>query len=122
MHEDVWQKWRGLDKPEDWKIMTKVEHTKRTAEYIVLLEKQNPGGMRKTKVDDSRIPPIARPAVLPLAREAVPAYEADEEQHEGKKKRKRRKPNKSSKQVADTEANANTAEDAADEPSTKRRG
>lgn len=102
--------------------MTKVEHTKRTAEYIALLEKQNPGGMRKTKVDESRVPPIARPAVLPLATETVPAYEADEEQHQGKKKRKRRKPNKSGRQAADTEANASTAEDATDEPNTKRRG
>jgi len=122
MHEDVWQKWRSLDKPEDWKIMTKVDHTKRTAEYIALLEKQNPGGMRKTKIDDSDLPPIARPAVLPLAAETVPVHESDEQHQQGKKKRKRRKPNKSGKPVADTEADAHIAEDAGDEPNTKRRG
>ncbi|KAI0585858.1 hypothetical protein TUN199_04762 [Pyrenophora tritici-repentis] len=114
MHEDIWQKWRDLDKPEDWKIMTKVEHTRRTAEYVALLEKENPGGMRKKKVDDSELPPIARPAVLPVA--------ADEQQDQVKKKRKRRKPNKSGKSVADTEADTNTVEDADDEPSNKRRG
>ncbi|KAK1913377.1 hypothetical protein P3342_005313 [Pyrenophora teres f. teres] len=122
MHEDVWQKWRDLDKPEDWKIMTKVENTKRTAEYVALLEKQNPGGMRKKKVDDSELPPIARPAVLPVAAETVPAYEADEQQNQGKKKRKRRKPNKSGKSVAENEADTITPEDAGDEPNTKRRG
>jgi hypothetical protein len=38
MHEDVWKKWRAAEKPEDWKIMTKVEHTKRTNEYLDLLK------------------------------------------------------------------------------------
>ncbi|RMZ74276.1 4-coumarate- ligase 2 [Pyrenophora seminiperda CCB06] len=121
MHEDVWQKWRELDKPEDWKIMTKVEHTKRTAEYIALLEQQNPRGMRKNKVNDNHLPPIARPAVLPLAARTIPAHEADEQQNQGKKRRKRSKPNKSGKPVTDSEANA-IAGDATDEPSTKRRG
>jgi hypothetical protein len=49
MHEDAWSKWRAAEKPDGWKIMTKVEHTKRTAEYIALLEKRNPKSIRKPK-------------------------------------------------------------------------
>jgi hypothetical protein len=122
---DSWQKWRAAEKPQDWKILTKVEHTKRTAEYIALLENQNPNGMRKAMVADSELPPIARPAVLPMATEIVPEYpEMAEQQQQGKKKRKRRKA-KSSKATDDAETNAaardvQDADDAA--PSSKRRG
>jgi hypothetical protein len=122
MHEDVWQKWREADKPENWKIMTKVEHTKRTAEYVALLEQQNPRGMRKNKVDDSELPPIARPAVLPVAMDVAPDYPGEQQ---SKKKRKRQKKKKPGQPVDDVDANAedNTAEGAEhDEPSSKRRG
>lgn len=40
MHEDVWNKWRDVGKPEDWNIMTKAEHTERTEEYRALLKKE----------------------------------------------------------------------------------
>jgi hypothetical protein len=118
MHEDVWQKWREADKPENWKIMTKVEHTKRTAEYVALLETQNPRGMRKNKIDESELPAIARPAVLPMVTEIAPAAE----QQQAKNKRKRRKPKKSGKTTGGQEADADDGEDACDEPSAKRRG
>jgi hypothetical protein len=118
MHADVWQKWRDAGKPENWKIMTKVEHTKRTAEYVALLESQNPRGMRKTKISESELPAIARPAVLPMAVEIAPTAE----QHPAKHKRKRRKPKKSGKSTAGDDADADDAEGAYDEPSTKRRG
>jgi hypothetical protein len=39
-HQDVWEKWRGLEQPEEWKILTKVEHTKRTDEYVRLQRKE----------------------------------------------------------------------------------
>ncbi|EUC43197.1 hypothetical protein COCMIDRAFT_38804 [Bipolaris oryzae ATCC 44560] len=116
MHEDVWQKWREADKPENWKIMTKVEHTKRTAEYIALLEKQNPRGMRRTKIVDSELPPIARPAVLPLAVKTTQESAGNDSQ-QGKKKRKRRKPNKSALNTGDADA-----DDTGNEPNSKRRG
>jgi hypothetical protein len=92
MHEGTWNKWREAGKPDDWKIMTKVEHTKRTAEYLALVEKENPRGMRKVTRDPSQMPHIARPAVLPVAFEALP--EDANVKAEGKKKRKRRKPAK----------------------------
>lgn len=38
MHEGPWEKWRATEKPEDWKVMTKVEHTKRTEEYAALVK------------------------------------------------------------------------------------
>lgn len=38
--EDMWAKWRAGGKPEWWKIMTKMEHTKRTNEYVELLKKE----------------------------------------------------------------------------------
>jgi hypothetical protein len=39
-HQGTWQKWRAVDKPEFWKIMTKTEHTKRTVEYADLLNEE----------------------------------------------------------------------------------
>jgi hypothetical protein len=123
MHEDVWQKWRDGDKPQNWKIMTKVEHTRRTAEYVALLEQQNPRGMRKNRVEDSELPPIARPAVLPVVMVMAPEY--SEAVGQGKKKRKRQKRKKPGQSVDDDDANIDddTAEGAEQvEPSSKRRG
>lgn len=94
MHEGTWNKWRAAGKPDDWKIMTKVEHTKRTAEYLALLKKENPRGMRKVAQDPSRQPAIARPAALPVAFKALP--EDASAKVESKKKRKRRKPARAS--------------------------
>lgn len=95
MHDNVWSKWRAAEKPSDWKIMTKVEHTKRTAEDVALLEQQNPRGMRKTIVDELELPPIARPATLPLDTVILPEYSEAKEKPAGKRKRKRKKSNKS---------------------------
>jgi hypothetical protein len=117
MHEDIWQKWREADKPKDWKIMTKVEHTQRTAEYVALLERQNPRGMRKNKINESELPAIARPAVLPMAVEIAPAADEQPVKH----KRKRRKPKKTGKPIGGDDADADDAEGAPDEPSAKRR-
>ncbi|KAJ4335141.1 hypothetical protein N0V95_008983 [Ascochyta clinopodiicola] len=97
MHNGTWNKWREAGKPEDWKIMTKVEHTKRTAEYLALLEQENPRGMRKISQGTSQLPPIAKPATLPIAFKPLPEDECIKV--EGKKKRKRRKPTKSSDHV-----------------------
>lgn len=93
MHKSTWNKWREAEKPEDWKVLTKVEHTKRTAEYLALLEKENPRGMRRKAEDPTQLPPIARPAALSMAFEALPEDAAGKA--EGKNKRKRRKPAKS---------------------------
>lgn len=93
MHEGTWNKWREAGKPDDWKVMTKVEHTKRTAEYLALLEKENPRGMRRVPEDTRQLPPVARPAALPMAFEALPVDASVKV--EGKKKRQRRKPAKS---------------------------
>lgn len=97
MHEGTWSKWRETGKPEDWKIMTKVEHTKRTAEYCALLEKENPTGMRRVEEDVSVLPQIARPAALPVACQPLADVQSGhgEEVGSGKRKRKRRKPGRS---------------------------
>lgn len=126
MHEDVWRKWREANKPDDWKIMTKVEHTRRTAEYLALLETENPKGMRKAKIDASTLPAIERPAALPMDLEIVPEEPPSNtaEQPGCKKKRKRRKPNKSNHQTDNVDTNhSNLAVGGADvdEPSRKRR-
>jgi hypothetical protein len=39
-HEGTWEKWRKTEKPEWWKVLTKLEHTKRTNEYLELLAKE----------------------------------------------------------------------------------
>jgi len=140
MNDDVWQKWRAADKSENWKIMTKVEHTKRTAEYVALLKAENPRGMRKNMVDESELPPIARPAVLPMAyttkappekavqglsrkpEEGLMEITAAAEEPPVKHKRKRRKPKKANKPAGGDDADGDDAEGAYDEPNAKRRG
>jgi len=140
MHDDVWKKWRAAEKPEDWKIMTKVEHTKRTAEYVALLKAENPRGMRKNVVNESELPSIARPAVLPMAYTTKAAPEktvqvssrkpnevpmeitAAAEEPPVKHKRKRRKPKKAGKPAGGDDDDGDDAEGAYDEPSAKRRG
>jgi hypothetical protein len=124
MHEDTWAKWRATNKPDNWKILTKVEHTKRTAEYVALLEKQNPRGMRKAKIDDAELPPIARPASLALNVEIIPAYAEATDQPKTKRKRNRRKGDKVGRETDQNDADPTTTEtevaDAA-ELSKKRR-
>ncbi|KAG9205333.1 hypothetical protein G6514_008912 [Epicoccum nigrum] len=97
MHEGTWNKWRETGKPEDWKIMTKVEHTKRTAEYRALLERENLRGMRRAGEDVTALPQIARPAALPVASRPLAEVESGrgEEAGGGKRKRKRRKAGRS---------------------------
>lgn len=95
MHDNVWSKWREAEKPHGWKIMTKVEHTKRTAEYVALLKHQNPRGMRKTMIQELDLPPIARPAILSMDTAIVPDYSEAMGKPVGGRKRKRKKSNKS---------------------------
>jgi len=125
MHGDVWSKWRAAEKPDNWKIMTKVEHTKRTAEYLALLEKQNPKGKPKPKINEATISAIARPAALAMNVEVVPDYKEATAQPKAKRKRNRRKGDKADQSTDHLEANdtstaAEVAED--DEPKSKRRG
>jgi hypothetical protein len=114
MHESTWSKWRAAEKPDNWKIMTKVEHTKRTAEYFALLDKQNTRGMRKGKVNDAAKPvlastAIARPAALALDVEIVSEYAEATEQPKKKRKRNRRKGDKEDDNVEHVEANSSNA-------------
>jgi hypothetical protein len=126
MHEEVWSKWRAADKPENWKIMTKVEHTKRTAEYVALLQKTNSKTTRKTAEDTTAaLPPIARPAVLAPAVEVVPEYKEGPAQPKAKRKRNRKKNTKADAADEDAEAvGADAAGEMADDEqrSSKRRG
>ncbi|EAT76991.2 hypothetical protein SNOG_15616 [Parastagonospora nodorum SN15] len=123
-HADVWSKWRAAEKPDNWKILTKVEHSKRTAEYVALLEKQNPRSKGKHQLDDPVLPAIAKPAVLALNVEVVPAYSENIERPKNKRKRNRKKGDKTDAQVGEVETNNTTvAADEAqnDEPRPKRR-
>lgn len=122
-HEDVWSKWRAAEKPDGWKIMTKVEHTKRTAEYVALLEKRNPKNKGQYKFDDPSLPAIARPAALALNVEVVPDYTIKVEQPKKKRKRNRTKGDKAEVQEERVEAgNTDAAVDEdPDEPRSKRR-
>jgi hypothetical protein len=120
-HKDVWAKWRASEKPADWKIMTKVEHTKRTAEYIALLEKQHPKSKGKIKLNDAALPAIARPAALALDVEVVPSYT---EQPKKKRKRNRNKTDKANSQLdtlATNDDDDDVAGEAQDAPRSKRR-
>jgi hypothetical protein len=132
-HQDTWQKWRAAGKPDNWKILTKVEHTKRTAEYVAMLEKENPRGMRKVKLNQDTVPAIerpaiARPAALAMDVEIVPDFTKTLEKHKGKRKRNRRKGDKPAHKIdhleTDTSTNApeaaNNDDDHDDEPNSKR--
>jgi hypothetical protein len=121
IHEDGWSKWRTAEKPDDWKVMTKVEHTKRTAEYVALLEKQNPRGKSKNMVDEAMVPAIARPAVLAMNAEIAPTY-TEAVPPKAKRKRNRKKGDKVT--TDDTKPGADAAAKGGDddEPSSKRRG
>jgi hypothetical protein len=129
MHEDVWTKWRATQKPENWKIMTKVDHTERTAEYVALLQKENPGGMRRTVPKETDLPAIerpaiARPAALPMDAKIVPEYTESVQEPKGKRKRNRRKDRFTQQaSVDDTDTIRPAADTAGDsEPHSKRRG
>lgn len=128
MHTDVWQKWRDAGKPEHWKILTKVEHTRRTAEYVSLLERQNPKGLRRSKINDYELPPIARPAKLAMDAIIEPtSFEEQAKTKTSRKRKKKKKTKKSEKPTSDAEINSGSneveeaEETAKDEPSTKRR-
>lgn len=123
-HEDVWSKWRAAEKPDNWKILTKVEHSKRTAEYVALLEKWNPRSKGKQKLDDPVLPAIAKPVALAPNVEIVPAYTEHTERPKTKRKRNRKKADKIDAEVGEVETNnTNAAVDEAqsDEPRRKRR-
>jgi hypothetical protein len=129
MHESTWSKWRAAEKPENWKVMTKVEHTKRTTEYVALLESRKPRSMRKAKVEEIAkpailIPKIAKPAALAMDVEIVPEYAAAPSRPKNKRKRNRRKGDKGDPQAEPFGTNnGNLAADAqSDEPASKRRG
>jgi hypothetical protein len=112
------------ENPDGWKIMTKVEHTKRTAEYVALLEKVNPKSKGKHEIDDPALPVIARPAALALNVEIVPGYKDNMERPKIKRKRNRKKGDKTDAQVEHIEANNTnaTADEAQDDgPRRKRR-
>jgi hypothetical protein len=129
-HADAWQKWRDAGKPDDWKVMTKVEHTRRTAEYVELLRNENPRGMRRNMPKESEIPAIERPAALPPVVDMAELPDVGDdagagaaEQPKAKRKRKRRKGEKNSNQIDNEDANmGNVGPEEADvEPSRKRR-
>ncbi|OAL49910.1 hypothetical protein IQ07DRAFT_680297 [Pyrenochaeta sp. DS3sAY3a] len=130
-HKDRWEKWRAAEKPEDWKVLTKVEHTKRTAEYVALLEeeKKNPPVVRNTQADEVVIPAIAAPAALPMNTEItseiteVIVSEIAAESDDGKptyipkRKRNNWKPKK---RTAPDETNTAIEESEEEEPKAKR--
>lgn len=121
MHEDGWSNWRATNKPNDWKIMTKVEHTKRTAEYVALLATQNPKKMRRPKPEDDNLPAIARPAVLAMNVDVGVGNTETADRPKNKRKRNRRKADKDQSLVGNAEAD--TTNDTPDnEPRSKRRG
>lgn len=134
-HKDRWEKWRAAEKPEDWKVLTKVEHTKRTKEYVALLEKErkNLHGVRNAQTNEVVIPAIAAPAALPMnteilsevAPEVAPeiaseiASGSDDREPTNKPKRKRNNW-KPKKRTNSEETNTAMEESEDEEPKAKR--
>ncbi|KAF2017164.1 hypothetical protein BU24DRAFT_460241 [Aaosphaeria arxii CBS 175.79] len=55
-HADMLQKWIGKGVPKDWRILSKAEHSKRTEEYLELLQNRNSkhtGGNAKVVQDEA---------------------------------------------------------------------
>ncbi|KAF2639199.1 hypothetical protein P280DRAFT_56021 [Massarina eburnea CBS 473.64] len=113
-HEDVWKKWRDAGMPEDWKILTKVEHKKRTEEYVELLRE-----LKKANQDPR---PIAVHQ-MKSGEENVPDDNAAQGEQRTSKKRKRTK--KKSKVAGDEEEailNDGAASDPDDGRLSKKQG
>ncbi|KAF2873079.1 hypothetical protein BDV95DRAFT_627855 [Massariosphaeria phaeospora] len=89
-HEDPWQKWRSLEKPEYWKIMTKMEHTKRTEEYMQLLAIDNPKPNRKRTLETAS----KRSDIVHTSTTSDANDKSKVEEPPGKTKRKRKRPAK----------------------------
>lgn len=102
--------------------MTKVEHTKRTAEYVELLKKENPGGMRKQLGEVNSLPAIARPASLAMNVEVALDYAEPVGKSKSKRKRNRKKADKPDMEVDDIQDDKDDAAVGADdeEPAKKR--
>jgi hypothetical protein len=103
MRDDIWAKWRAAKQPQHWNIMTKVEHTRRSAEYVALISKEKPPGTWVNRTRYDGVPPIARPAVLPMAETAV---EGDQNSKTSGQKRKRQESSSHLPYDADIEHNS----------------
>jgi hypothetical protein len=92
-HEEVWRKWRELDRPEWWKVMTKVEHTKRTEEYLELLKEEQPGKkIRGAEKMPTKELPKPKESTAEEAAQTAPTASAEapeKKRKRGKKKRNR---------------------------------
>ncbi|KAF2447282.1 hypothetical protein P171DRAFT_483328 [Karstenula rhodostoma CBS 690.94] len=116
MHEDQWGKWRAAGKPEDWKVMTKVENLRRTEEYEKLVRgsrveagKQRQGSRGEDGQGD--------------VRDALSAGAAGDDEQAASKKKKRKR-GKSAAGAAHDEADTEAGEVASSgdgERSIKRR-
>ena len=112
MHEQIWERWRGLDKPECWKVMTKSEHTKRTNEYLVELKKAKPW-LKIKDVEMTQVDKPLSPNTDPPIEAAALAPPATSKRKRKRKKNKADKPTNeqdivSTNQVGAEEDNAHT--------------
>ncbi|KAF9738089.1 hypothetical protein PMIN02_001119 [Paraphaeosphaeria minitans] len=118
MHGDQWSKWRASEKPEDWRVMTKVENLRRTEEYEKLLrdsraEAGKPRmGLEEVGQDDSQ-------SGVPEAHGT--GIEGKYEQAVIKTKKKKRKRGKSTTSASDDEADAEATHETEGDRSNKRR-
>lgn len=120
MHEDVWRKWRDTGKPDDWKIMTKVEHTKRTREYLQLLKENHPIPKRAAQIELA----LSNPNATTTASNASGNYSNHQAKGKNKRKRKEKDNQKKSTPLHDEDTNVDdhVAEEGDEVHSNKRRG
>ncbi|KAF2712706.1 hypothetical protein K504DRAFT_531763 [Pleomassaria siparia CBS 279.74] len=105
-HQGVWQKWRELDKPEHWKIMTKVEHTKRTIEYLVELKKAKP--WLKTKGPNGETIEVPQE---PIVKQLTPAATIAQDDATNRKRKRGKRKDKSTNEPRNRIANHAEAAD-----------
>ncbi|KAJ4356199.1 uncharacterized protein N0V89_004229 [Didymosphaeria variabile] len=117
MHEDRWKKWRAAGKPDDWRVMTKVENLKRTQEYERLV-RESRTEIAKQRRDSREGGNEDRRSVVRYVPGTSTA--GDGEQAANRKKRKRER-SKTATDMADDEADTGAAPEGNKNRANKRR-
>lgn len=99
MHEDQWKKWRANDRPENWKVMTKVENLRRTEEYAALV--------RESRAEVAAQRRLGRPMHEQVGRRPLqnaPGTNAAGDGEQATSRQKKRKMGSTAASAADNEA------------------
>ncbi|KAK7183882.1 hypothetical protein PSPO01_10218 [Paraphaeosphaeria sporulosa] len=118
MHEDQWSKWRASGKPENWKVMTKVENMRRTEEYEKMVRESRAEAGKQRRESKGNEQDDSRSGVQEAYGTGI---EGSCEQVAIKTKKKKRKRGKNTTSAADDEADAEATPETDGDRRNKRR-